>query len=626
MSIINSSSNTGETALFVASQMSKVGMVETLLKLGADPNQCNVNGSGPLWAACLSGASEVFEILVNNGARLDIMSNESKSVLFPCIQRGHETLATLVGSIAPELITIKCTGGDYPLILCCRTGRSNLLSSFISLINEPVEALKIRANIDGLDCLQAAVEQNRVSCVKVIVSEYPELVHCRMSEDNQILSFGTPLLLAAHYGSLASAEILIESGEAILEDVDYRGRNAAHIAAELGNIDFLRMLKKHGLRLDIEMPDGQTALTLLGPKASEFLDPVFTCISEIAKHENKVTNHIETIIKKAGLAGVLNAVDSLDTRGFTGETPLSIAAKYQNNKMISILINSGCSVDVKNQESMTPRLWIEWSGNRQNISKLPVAPRDSLTGLRLLKESAKKSLSDNFALMLSQNACDTGRVHLVQFDDIFHYESQIVDPLKKGSFSLMTFLSNKAIPTDSLKSIIFDAKEYIIPKIASGSTIGPAELMIIRIYYTCLVKALGMNIFDAYFGAFNSTISKFATNTMYDELYFTRPATFRRPVIGDVVEFSSSFTTSDSWRRIYKEQSGDTMFVIKHGPGVFNMSGNICAVAASKFCVTGVYRCGKFCLGQKNIRDSSYLLNPEDRVSGAIMVMLTLIE
>jgi hypothetical protein len=84
-------SNHGDTALTAAggigwvegvtyerSREANVEAVRLLLELGLDPNHGNNEGRTPLMGAALKGRSEVVQLLVDHGARLDQRDNGSR--------------------------------------------------------------------------------------------------------------------------------------------------------------------------------------------------------------------------------------------------------------------------------------------------------------------------------------------------------------------------------------------------------------------------------------------------------------------------------------------------------------------------------------------------------------------
>ncbi len=66
--LINSFTTTGETVLCKAAYWADLEMINLLLQAGADVNQCDRFGVGPLGYALLSGNNECINMLLNAGA------------------------------------------------------------------------------------------------------------------------------------------------------------------------------------------------------------------------------------------------------------------------------------------------------------------------------------------------------------------------------------------------------------------------------------------------------------------------------------------------------------------------------------------------------------------------------
>jgi len=67
-----------EGVTYEHSAKENVDAVKLLLDLGLDPNAANHDGRTPLMGAALKGRSEVVQILVDHGARLDTRDNGSR--------------------------------------------------------------------------------------------------------------------------------------------------------------------------------------------------------------------------------------------------------------------------------------------------------------------------------------------------------------------------------------------------------------------------------------------------------------------------------------------------------------------------------------------------------------------
>ncbi len=81
----------GWTALHVACNFGAAGVVEELLRAGADPNQMEANGMGPLHLCAAQGQTEIALLLVKHGAKVDLRQI-GEAPHYRCIPAGSTPL------------------------------------------------------------------------------------------------------------------------------------------------------------------------------------------------------------------------------------------------------------------------------------------------------------------------------------------------------------------------------------------------------------------------------------------------------------------------------------------------------------------------------------------------------
>eukprot|EP00004_Rigifila_ramosa_P001874 TRINITY_DN11870_c0_g1_i3.p1 TRINITY_DN11870_c0_g1~~TRINITY_DN11870_c0_g1_i3.p1 ORF type:complete len:641 (+),score=132.90 TRINITY_DN11870_c0_g1_i3:204-1925(+) len=90
----------GQTALFYAAQFGQAKAIQTLLAWGASPNVRSMHpimrGRSPLHTAALFGHREIIEILLVNGAIIEILDAESRTVLHAAAGGGDVATAALL--------------------------------------------------------------------------------------------------------------------------------------------------------------------------------------------------------------------------------------------------------------------------------------------------------------------------------------------------------------------------------------------------------------------------------------------------------------------------------------------------------------------------------------------------
>jgi len=93
---INAQDNTGTTALLKMAYQDDQNRCQDLLKLGADPNISNNNGSTPLGVFAVKGALATCELLIENGAVMHPFGNVKVSPLMRAAESEQKQAALLL--------------------------------------------------------------------------------------------------------------------------------------------------------------------------------------------------------------------------------------------------------------------------------------------------------------------------------------------------------------------------------------------------------------------------------------------------------------------------------------------------------------------------------------------------
>jgi truncated hemoglobin YjbI len=126
----------GRTLLHDASAQGNVGIVELLLRLGADPNGKTSGGHTPLYCVanecCVTGGGNVVRALVRAGAHVDARSDAKRcTALHMAARRGNTEIAEALVDCGAD-INARDKAGDTPLQRaknCRKAGVASLLVS-----------------------------------------------------------------------------------------------------------------------------------------------------------------------------------------------------------------------------------------------------------------------------------------------------------------------------------------------------------------------------------------------------------------------------------------------------------------------------------------------------------------
>lgn len=93
---INDYSEGKHSALFWASQEGHDSVVQILLNNGADVNLCANDGASPLLLACYNGHVNIVQHLLQNGADINLCTIEGVSPLYFASLRGYDSIIQLL--------------------------------------------------------------------------------------------------------------------------------------------------------------------------------------------------------------------------------------------------------------------------------------------------------------------------------------------------------------------------------------------------------------------------------------------------------------------------------------------------------------------------------------------------
>lgn len=221
-----------EWPLFIASKNGLVEILDILLEYQTTEtiNKQNKKGTTALWIASCNKYIDIVMKLLISGANPNLANFKGDGPLIPCCQKGSDSIATLLLEAGANL-NVYNSNRDNPVIICCRVGQGKILDIFLKRLNQLDKSAILRgcADIDGFNPLLAAVEQDRIECIKVCISHGAD-IEFRTSDQNQILAGATALHIASHYGKLNAVKTLCELGADPMAQTSTHKYTMLHIA------------------------------------------------------------------------------------------------------------------------------------------------------------------------------------------------------------------------------------------------------------------------------------------------------------------------------------------------------------------------------------------------------------
>ncbi|XP_038152955.1 ankyrin-3-like isoform X42 [Cyprinodon tularosa] len=433
---INICNQNGLNALHLASKEGHVEVVAELIKQGANVDAATKQkGNTALHIASLAGQTDVVKELVTNGANVNAQSQNGFTPLYMAAQENHlEVVQFLLDNGSSQSIATE--DGFTPLAVALQQGHDQV----VSLLLENDTKGKVR-----LPALHIAARKDDTKAAALLLqNDHNADVESKMMVNRTTESGFTPLHIAAHYGNINVATLLLNRGAA----VDFKARNditPLHVASKRGNTNMVRLLLERGAKIDARTKDGLTPLhcgarsgheqvveMLLNrgapilSKTKNGLSPLhmatqgdhLNCVQLLLHHEvpvDDVTNDYLTALHVAAHCGhykvakvILDKKANPNAKALNGFTPLHIACKKNRLKVMELLLKHGASIQAVTESGLTPIHVAAFMGHENIVHQLinhGASPNSSnVRGETALHMAARAGQSDVVRYLIQNGA------------------------------------------------------------------------------------------------------------------------------------------------------------------------------------------------------------------------------
>jgi ankyrin repeat protein len=230
---IETATNDGRSALFLAAQAGDAGLVRMLLGRQARIDHATSMGWTPLMAAVASGHQDVARLLLDQGAAIDARNAQGM----------------LVSIYVPGFRTLKyATGGQTALLLAVSNSRTDVARLLLERGADPRAGDRL-----GVAPLLPACATAQRTTVDELLS--------RGADPNACPRFGgTPLMWAAARGDATVVRALLRHGATLKAVNDGDGHSALDFAVLAGQVATARALLEAGAAVNVADAQGRTPL------------------------------------------------------------------------------------------------------------------------------------------------------------------------------------------------------------------------------------------------------------------------------------------------------------------------------------------------------------------------------
>uniref|UniRef100_A0A672MAL1 Ankyrin 2 n=1 Tax=Sinocyclocheilus grahami TaxID=75366 RepID=A0A672MAL1_SINGR len=377
---ISTCNQNGLNALHLAAKEGHVDMVQELLGRGSSVDSATKKGNTALHIASLAGQGEVVKILVKRGADINAQSQNGFTPLYMASQENHLDVVRYLLENGGNQSTAT-EDGFTPLAIALQQGHNQVVS--ILLENDT----KGKVRLPALHI--AARKDDTKSAALLLQNDHNADVQSKVNMGGTWSGF-TPLHIAAHYGNVNVATLLLNRGAA----VDFTARNGItplHVASKRGNTNMVHLLLDRGAQIDAKTRDGltplhcaarsghDTAVELLLERGAPMLartknglSPLHMaaqgdhveCVKHLLQHKapvDDVTLDYLTALHVAAHCGhyrvtklLLDKRANPNARALNGFTPLHIACKKNRVKVMELLIKYGAFIQAITESGLTP--------------------------------------------------------------------------------------------------------------------------------------------------------------------------------------------------------------------------------------------------------------------------------
>ena len=325
---------TGTTALIESSKQGHYDVVEFLLEKGSNPNTVDHEGKTALHHCCANGHYKVVNLLLNYNTNINLCDNNGKTPLVLAYLEEHYTLVkniisnhTVINSACEMILQLACINGQIDLVEL--------------LINKNVDINVSDSYGDTL--LVLAYKSKKFNIVKLLIE--------RGADSNISDKSGSTVMhLACFEGNTSVVNLLLKTNETF-NVYQSSGSAPLILACQKGHLSIVELLIAKGTDFDAKSKKPNKFKTALMEASENGHYPVVKCLlynnanPNIVSNEGKTALHYSCSLGHHHIVALLLDHNADPNPNSTGETPLIIAFRKRDYKMMKLLLEKGADVN-----------------------------------------------------------------------------------------------------------------------------------------------------------------------------------------------------------------------------------------------------------------------------------------
>lgn len=226
-----------------------------------------------LYYAILFNKLDLVKLLVENGAKIDIIDSEDRGILYLSIKYGYDKITEYLleknkDIIGINILDIKDRRKKIPLHYAIQKKKINIINKLLEHGSNPNIS-----DIDGYNALHLSIFTRDIEIVKILIKHIGNI-------NSRCLSGETSLHLAVNLRLTDIALLLIESGINInIQDYNHEF-NVLHYVATINQIQILKILLNKNININAQDVFGNT------PLHYAFIEENYNIVSELIKYDN----------------------------------------------------------------------------------------------------------------------------------------------------------------------------------------------------------------------------------------------------------------------------------------------------------------------------------------------------